>query len=146
MTTNYEYFKSAAKQWNVIFKRDNEWMKKNGYPIAVYSRFVINGDIVSYIIVSNNFFKLTNGTQQFVYTHELGHHFQHINNTHHTFNELELECDADNYARTRVGGSKYAIKALQELQWAAEKLHCNEGVKEIQKRIDFIQQSKVKTF
>lgn len=142
MTTNYEYYKSSAMQWNIIFKHDNEWMKKHGYPIAVYTRFMINGKITNYIIVSNNFFKLSSKTQQFVYCHEVGHHLQHIHDTHSSFNSIELECDADNYARMRVGGSKYAIIALQELQEAATKLRCFEAVKELQSRIDYIQHSK----
>lgn len=142
MTTNYDYYKSSAMQWGIIFKHDNDWMKKNGYPVAVYTRFIINGKITSYIIVSNNFFKLSSKTQQFVYCHEVGHHLQHVNDTHNSFDNIGLECDADNYARMRVGGSRYAISALQELQKAAKKLNCLEAVKELQTRIDFIQYDK----
>lgn len=145
MLYDYNYFKNAASQWGVVFKHDNEWMKKHCYPVAVYTRFIVNGKVVPYIIVSNNFFKLSIETQRFVYAHELGHHFQYEYNTRNSMNSIEAECDADDYAKARVGGSKYAIKALKELQWAAEKLNCNSAINELQLRIDYIINKKIKT-
>jgi hypothetical protein len=116
MLNNYDYFKSAANQWGVVFKHDNKWMKKNNRDVAVCARFLVDNKIVTYIIVDDKFFDLSYDTQKFVYNHEIGHYHQHNEMRYNDMTIPERELDADAYAKARVGGSKYAVKALQELK------------------------------
>jgi hypothetical protein len=124
MIYDYNYFKSSASQWNIIFKHDNHWMEKNNHQVAVITRFLIKGNIVTYIVVDDEFFKLSDNCKRFVYNHEIGHYLQYTENRSNEMTGPEKELDADAYSKTRIGGTKYAVSALNELKtlnWDGDK-------------------------
>ena len=118
MLNNYEYFEQAAMQWNIGFELDNEWFETNNLKVACITRMLNKRtkEIFYVIKVDNNFFNLSFETQKFVFNHEIGHFHQHNENRHKFMTAPERELDADEYAKERIGGRVYAIKALTELK------------------------------
>lgn len=85
------------------------------------------------VIVDDEFYKLSKGTQEFIIQHELGH-FHNGDNESTNGRMLIVEKNADKYALDQVG-QVTAINALIEMKKALKFIG---NTKEIDKRIDHL--------